>query len=561
MLLLVIGACDEALLQLPKELADPLAQQKALREELQLLDLEALEKRLGKNEERLKKGAGDRAAMLRDVEQMKRIQAVVEKGGDLHELNDPDATRLLHELKLFSDKPMVTVFNVGEAALGDKARVAKLHAAVPKSAVLSAPIEREIAQLEGADRAAFLAEYNLTEPAAPLLTRLAYEALDLISFFTMGEDEVRAWPIPRGSNAVAAAGKIHSDLARGFIRAEVIPWKQVEAATDMKSLKAAEPRRSDGQGVRRPGRRHPEHPLQRVRPVVAEPIRKVAILSTGEELVRGAIADTNAPYMARELRRLGANVVEVRQVGDGREAIARAAAELAPRCDLLLVSGGIGPTADDRTREALADAAGVALREDAAALAQVEAYFQRIGRTPSASNRQQALLPAGATVVPNPVGSAPGFMFTMGTIGATVVVVLPGVPSEMRAMVAASVVPLVRARNGELAGESRLLQVVGLAESVVGERIDAWMRRSEPPLVSVTVAAGCVTICASDSADAAGRARLDECVANDARARCATTSSRRGTSRSRPTSSTACGRAGRRWRSPNRAPAGWSRRR
>jgi len=86
---------------------------------------------------------------------------------------------------------------------------------------------------------AFLAEYNLTEPAAPLLTRLAYEALDLISFFTMGEDEVRAWPIVRGSNAVTAAGKIHSDLARGFIRAEVIPWKQVEGATDMKSLKAA----------------------------------------------------------------------------------------------------------------------------------------------------------------------------------------------------------------------------------------------------------------------------------------------------------------------------------
>jgi ribosome-binding ATPase YchF (GTP1/OBG family) len=237
-LLLVIGASEETQAQLPKELADPLAQQKALREELQLLDLEALEKRLGKNEERLKKGAGDRAAMLRDVEQMKRMQALVEKGGNLKELNDPDATRLLLELKLFSDKPMVTVFNVGEAALGDQALVAKLHAAVRNSAVLSAPIEREIAQLEGADRAAFLAEYHLTEPAAPLLTRLAYQALDLISFFTMGEDEVRAWPIPRGSSAVAAAGKIHSDLARGFIRAEVIPFAHIAGAADLKQLKA-----------------------------------------------------------------------------------------------------------------------------------------------------------------------------------------------------------------------------------------------------------------------------------------------------------------------------------
>ena len=242
---------------------------------------------------------------------------------------------------------------------------------------------------------------------------------------------------------------------------------------------------------------------------MGEPIRRVAILSTGEELVRGAIADTNAPYMAGLLRRFGANVVEVRQVGDGREAIARAAAELAARCDLLLVTGGIGPTADDRTREAIADAAAVGVREDPAALAEVEAYFQRVGRTPSASNRQQARLPAGAEVVRNPVGSAPGFSLALG---AATVIVLPGVPGEMRAMMAASVVPLVKARNGELGGEARLLQVVGLPESVVGERIDVWMRR-EPPLVSVTVAAGCVTICASDAADAAGKRRLDECVA------------------------------------------------
>lgn len=242
---------------------------------------------------------------------------------------------------------------------------------------------------------------------------------------------------------------------------------------------------------------------------MAGPIRRVAILSTGEELVRGAIADTNAPHLARELRPLGAKVVEVRQVGDGLEAIAGAARELASRCDLLVVSGGIGPTADDRTREAIASAAGVALREDPAALAEVEAYFQRMGRTPSASNRQQARLPAGATVVRNPVGSAPGFALP---VGAALVVVLPGVPGELKAMVAASLVPLVRARNGALGGESRLLQVVGLPESVVGERIDAWMRRKEP-LVSVTVSAGCVTICASDAGDAAGRARLDECVA------------------------------------------------
>jgi ribosome-binding ATPase YchF (GTP1/OBG family) len=237
-LLLVIGACEETVLQLPKELADPLAQRKALLEEFTLFDLEALEKRLQKCEERVKKGAGDRAVMQRDVEQLKKIEAQIEKGRDLRELNDPEARRMLHELRLFTEKPIVTVFNVGEAALADTARVAQLHQSVAKSAVLCAPIEREIAQLEGTDRADFLREYHLSEPASPLLTRLAYEALDLVSFFTMGEDEVRAWPIARGSNAVTAAGRIHSDLARGFIRAEVISWKKVESATDLKQLKA-----------------------------------------------------------------------------------------------------------------------------------------------------------------------------------------------------------------------------------------------------------------------------------------------------------------------------------
>ena len=238
------------------------------------------------------------------------------------------------------------------------------------------------------------------------------------------------------------------------------------------------------------------------------PIRRVALLSTGEELVRGAIADTNAPWIARTLKRLGALVVEARQVGDGRAAIAAAALELSRRCDLLVVTGGIGPTADDRTREALADAAGVAVREDVAALAQVEAYFARFRRTASASNRRQALLPEGACVVVNPIGSAPGFALQ---IGGALVVALPGVPIEMKRMVEEWLVPRVRARNGAAAFEERLLQVVGLAESVVGERIDAWMR-ADAPLVSVTVTASRVTICASDAADASGRARLDGCT-------------------------------------------------
>jgi nicotinamide-nucleotide amidase len=228
----------------------------------------------------------------------------------------------------------------------------------------------------------------------------------------------------------------------------------------------------------------------------AAPLRRVALLSTGEELIRGAIADTNAPWIARTLKRLGALVVEARQVGDGRAAIAAAARELAARCDLLVVTGGLGPTADDRTREALADAAGVALREDAAARAQVEAYFARLGRTASASNRQQALLPAGARVVANPVGSARAYAESEGA----------------RARTAR------RAARDEVDGGDRSCRCCGrgtarsrtrappagrrLAESVVGS---ASVMDAAPTTARLGDGdGGRVTICASDASDAAG---------------------------------------------------------
>ena len=154
----------------------------------------------------------------------------------------PTEARILAELKLFVAKPRIVVHNVAEEDLAggpvdfDGALAVRL----------CAPVELEIAQIEGDDRTAFLAEYGLEEPASVRSTQLAYEALDLISFFTVGPDEVRAWPIPRGSDAVTAAGKIHSDLARGFIRAEVTPYDGVREATDAKSFKELGQQRLEG---------------------------------------------------------------------------------------------------------------------------------------------------------------------------------------------------------------------------------------------------------------------------------------------------------------------------
>ena len=129
---------------------------------------------------------------------------------------------------------------------------------------VSAVIEAEVAQLAGPEQAAFLADLGLTEPAISRVLQDCYALLGLISFFTVGEDEVRAWSIPRGTRAQDAAGAIHSDIARGFIRAEVVGYDELLAADGLHGHRArarAVPAR--GQGLRGPGRRDLPLPLQR----------------------------------------------------------------------------------------------------------------------------------------------------------------------------------------------------------------------------------------------------------------------------------------------------------
>ncbi len=238
-------------------------------------------------------------------------------------------------------------------------------------------------------------------------------------------------------------------------------------------------------------------------------IRTAALLATGEELVRGAIVDSNSAWIARHLRGLGVELLEVRVVGDQLPVVSAALRELCSRVDLVITGGGLGPTADDRTRDAIALAAGVELRRDAAAQEQLAAYFARFGRTPSASNERQALLPVGARAIPNPRGSAPGIERSMG---GAMLFALPGVPVELRAMFEQTVAPWIRARLTAPPFVDAVLQVVGLPESVVGERIARWMAAQGPPRVSDTVRFGIVTVCASDRDDATGRARLEECL-------------------------------------------------
>jgi ribosome-binding ATPase YchF (GTP1/OBG family) len=142
----------------------------------------------------------------------------------------------LRGFTFLSQKPILHLVNVEESAIGDGAKAIEHYGladvagrAQTRVAWVSAVIEAEIARLEGEEQQAFLADLGLTEPAINRVLRECFALLGLISFFTTGEDEVRAWPIPAGTRAQDAAGAVHSDIARGFIRAEVNGYDELIA--------------------------------------------------------------------------------------------------------------------------------------------------------------------------------------------------------------------------------------------------------------------------------------------------------------------------------------------
>jgi len=215
--------------------ADPARDIAGFQSELVLADLAILEKRA----ERLRKEKGKE----QEVELVERCKTALEAETPLRrvELSAADA-RALSGFGMLSRLPMMVVVNVGEAdaaaPLSDAVR-AQLGAADLTGLAMCAQIEMEIAGLEAADRGAFLADLGVTESARDRFIQAAYGLLDLISFLTSGEDEVRAWPIRRGTTAVKAAGKIHSDIERGFIRAEVVAFDDfVRLGSDAKCREA-----------------------------------------------------------------------------------------------------------------------------------------------------------------------------------------------------------------------------------------------------------------------------------------------------------------------------------
>jgi nicotinamide-nucleotide amidase len=199
---------------------------------------------------------------------------------------------------------------------------------------------------------------------------------------------------------------------------------------------------------------------------------RVEVLCTGDELLTGLTVDTNSPYFMEQLLPYGEQVARTTIVGDVREEILEALLATSARADAVLVSGGLGPTADDLTAECAAQAAGVPLVESAEALSALEARFARRGILLTPNNRRQALLPRGAEVVLNPNGSAP--MFILRLARATLFF-LPGVPREYRHLVDAEVLPRIQQLRGERPDVTflafRLLRTVGLPESHLDAKV------------------------------------------------------------------------------------------
>ncbi len=204
------------------------------------------------------------------------------------------------------------------------------------------------------------------------------------------------------------------------------------------------------------------------------------IIAIGSELLLGETIDTNSAYLARHLAGIGIGLFRKTVVGDNQDRIASVISEALDRADLLICTGGLGPTIDDMTRESVAQAVGRPLEFHQHLLDQIEARFQSFGRTMSPSNRQQAFVPQGARIVENPRGTAPSFIVedARGTV-----VVLPGVPSEMRYLWENAIMPYLREERGETGVILvRTLFAAGLGESVIGEMLADLMLAENPTL-------------------------------------------------------------------------------
>jgi len=236
-LLHVVRAFEDENVPHIEDTIDPVRDLAILDTELVLSDLLIVERRLERLKASMTKGGGtpaERETYAREQAVLVRFKPHLEAGQPLRdlELNDEER-RMMRNLALVTIKPLLVLFNTGDKTANDPAAQVQYAHKNALLVTLQGKLEMELAQMSPDDAIEFLKEYGIAEPGLSRVIRLSYQLLGLQSFFTVGEDEVRAWTILVGANAVDAAGTIHTDLARGFIRAETISYADMIACGDM----------------------------------------------------------------------------------------------------------------------------------------------------------------------------------------------------------------------------------------------------------------------------------------------------------------------------------------
>ena len=234
------------------------------------------------------------------------------------------------------------------------------------------------------------------------------------------------------------------------------------------------------------------------------------IITIGTEILLGEIVDTNTRFLARGLRGLGVNLFRTVTIGDNAQRIAEAVQDSMRRADIILTTGGLGPTVDDPTREAVARALGVETEFREELWEQVKTVIARYGRVPGENQKRQAMLPRGAIAIENPVGSAPSFIVETPSPpaplpstplqgasrgeGGRAIISLPGVPQEMETIFHRSVVPYLQKKfNLNEIIKVRLLHTSGMGEAAIDEQVGEFERLANPT-VGLAAHAGLVDI-------------------------------------------------------------------
>lgn len=247
LLVLVVRAFENPMAPPYRDSVNPTRDLAELQTELLLADLELVTTRVEKLEKQVLKPTKTQAKDKAELALQKKLQETIEAEKPISSAIENDAElEMVKSLGFLTLKPRIVAINVGENQLDQKFDMAgRVGSDVPVIA-MCAKLEYELAQLDSKSRAEFMAEMGISESAASKFVKSCYSALGLISFLTIGSDELRAWPIRKGTTAHDAAGKVHSDIKRGFIRAETFSYAEIKELGSEKALKAAGKIRLEG---------------------------------------------------------------------------------------------------------------------------------------------------------------------------------------------------------------------------------------------------------------------------------------------------------------------------